>query len=505
MPRSGGASRFALRGSVLGLAGLLALAAVADSASARARRHHRHHHHRTAAADSYQPAQASIVIDANTGAVLEASNADSLRHPASLTKIMTLYLLFERLDAGKIKMSTQLPVSAHAASMAPSKLDLKPGDTIRVETAIKAIVTKSANDVAVVVAEALGGTEEEFARMMTAKAHALGMMHTTYVNASGLPDDRQITTARDVALLGRAIQQRFPEYYKYFSTRIFDYHGEAIRNHNHLLGVVPGLDGIKTGYIHDSGFNIVTSVRRSGRHIVAAVFGGRTAHARDARMRDLIDDYIKQASTKPAAAPLVARNAGPEARKDTAPVTAALVSTPKPGSTAPIKPIQVKTFAVRGNPVKTSSLSPAPTQSQELSPSPASDSTASIKTVETTRHDPPPLPSTRPGVLGTLSVKVASAANDSEPDSTTVAAKSHSGWMIQVGAFDDESDAKQRLGAVKLKIEGLLAHAEPFTERIEKGRKTLFRARFAGLDKRQAESACKHLRRSDIPCMLLKN
>lgn len=499
MPRSGGASRIALRGSVLGLAGLLALAAFADSASARSRRHHRHHHH-AAKEEAYQPSQASIVVDANTGAVLEQSNADSPRHPASLTKIMTLYLLFERLDAGKIKLSTELPVSAHAASMAPSKLDLKPGDTIRVDTAIKAIVTKSANDVAVVVAEALGGTEEEFAKMMTAKAHALGMAHTTYVNASGLPDERQITTARDVALLGRAIQQRFPDYYKYFSTRIFEYRGHAIRNHNHLLGTVAGVDGIKTGYIHESGFNIVISVRRGGRHLVAAVFGGRTAHARDARMRGLIDDYIQEASTKPAAAPLVARNDTHEP-KEGRPSPAAAAPEPKPGSTAPIKPIPVQTFAVRGHAMQTASA--LPPKSEEASP--AADNTASITTVATVKQDPPPLPSARPGMLGTLHVKVVSPANEDEPGSTTVAAKSHGGWMIQVGAFDEESDAKERLGAVKIKVEGLLAHAESFTERVEKGHKTLFRARFAGLDKHQAESACKRLRRSDIPCMLLKN
>ena len=231
MLRAGTAGRLALRGSALGLVSLLAISAFASNADARSRRHHRH---RAAVAQQpYQPSTASIVVDANTGAVLEQNNADSLRHPASLTKIMTLYLLFERLDAGKIKMSTEMEVSPHAASMAPSKLDLRPGETIKVETAIKAIVTKSANNVAVVVAEALGGSEPEFARMMTAKAHALGMMHTTYVNASGLPDERQITTARDVALLGRVIQDRFPEYYHYFSTRVFEYRGHAILQAQH--------------------------------------------------------------------------------------------------------------------------------------------------------------------------------------------------------------------------------------------------------------------------------
>ena len=200
------------------LATLLAASAVVGNADAKARRHHRA---APAQAESYQPSYASIVVDANSGAVMQSTNADSPRHPASLTKIMTLYLLFERLEAGKIKLTTEMSVSPHAAAQAPSKLGLEPGDTIAVETAIRAIVTKSANDVAVIVAEALGGSEDEFAKLMTAKARALGMTHTTYRNASGLPDDQQITTARDMAILGRAIQDRFPQYYHYFATRDF--------------------------------------------------------------------------------------------------------------------------------------------------------------------------------------------------------------------------------------------------------------------------------------------
>src|ERR1700728_1694119 len=232
------------------------------------------------------------------------------RHPASLTKIMTLYMLFERLDAGKIKLDTPLKVSEHAADQDPTKLDLKPGQPIPVEDAIKGIVTRSANDAAVVVAESLGGSEDEFAKLMTQKAHALGMSRTTYVNASGLPDDDQITTARDQALLGRAIQDRFPRYYKYFSTQEFVYHGEAMRNHNHLLGVVGGVDGIKTGYTRASGFNLVTSVHRDGRYIIAVVLGGRSAFERDAHMRELIGAHIKEASlqrTAPAAEKFASR------------------------------------------------------------------------------------------------------------------------------------------------------------------------------------------------------
>ena len=287
------------------------------------------------------------MVDANSGAVMQATNADSPRHPASLTKIMTLYLLFERLEAGKIKLTSEMPVSAHAAAQAPSKLGLKPGQTIAVETAIRAIVTKSANDVAVVLAEALAGDESGFAKLMTAKAHALGMTHTTYRNASGLPDDQQITTARDQAMLGRAIQDRFPSFYRYFSTRTFAFRGKTIRNHNHLLGRVDGVDGIKTGYIHDSGFNIVTSVRRGNRHIVAVVFGGRTAEARDERMRSMIDNNINIASLKRTAPPIVEgwETAAARARdgKERVAVSAPQRAEPAPGSTDPIKANPVKT------------------------------------------------------------------------------------------------------------------------------------------------------------------
>src|SRR2546425_2533943 len=241
---------------------------------------------------------ADIVVDANSGAVLHATNPDARRHPASLTKIMTLYLLFEQLAAGKLKLDTPLKVSAEASGQSPTKLGLKPGSTLAIEDAIKGIVTRSANDAAVVVAEAIAGSEDDFARLMTRKAQALGMNNTVYKNASGLPDDNQITTARDQSTLGRAIQERFPRYYKYFSIRSFTFRGESISNHNHLLGKVEGVDGIKTGYINASGFNLVTSVHRGNRYIVAVVLGGSSAGSRDARMRELISQKIAEASTK---------------------------------------------------------------------------------------------------------------------------------------------------------------------------------------------------------------
>src|SRR5262249_18446805 len=203
--------------------------------------------HRTGSGGGYSPPAASIVVDANSGKVLEQTNPDSLRHPASLTKIMTLYLLFERLETGKMTLGTEMEVAERASEQAPTKLGLKPGQTIAVEDAIKGLVTKSANDAAVVIAETIAGSEDEFAGLMTAKARTIGMTRTVYRNASGLPDDEQVTTARDQALLGRAIQERYPRYYKYFATQSFRYRGVALRNHNKLLRQVEGLDGIKTG------------------------------------------------------------------------------------------------------------------------------------------------------------------------------------------------------------------------------------------------------------------
>src|SRR3954465_11419657 len=245
------ASSRALRVCALGLITFTsAILISSESAEARRYKHRRHHHH--VVRESYSPQFSSIIVDGNSGAVLTSNNPDGSRHPASLTKIMTLYLLFERLESKKMNLDTEMQVSEHASEQAPTKLGLRPGGTIRVEDAIKGLVTRSANDAAVVIAEAIGGDEDDFAKMMTRKARALGMVRTVYRNASGLPDDEQVTTARDQATLGRAIQERFPRYYRYFSTTTFNWRGHQIANHNHLIGSVEGVDGIKTGYTRAS-------------------------------------------------------------------------------------------------------------------------------------------------------------------------------------------------------------------------------------------------------------
>src|ERR1700720_3059302 len=269
----------------------LSAAATFSQAEARARHHGKQHakQHRVSHGPDYRPPYAEFVLDANSGDMLREVNANEPRHPASLTKIMTLYMLFEQLEAGKFKLATPLQLSARAALQPPTKLGFKANQTIIVEDAIKGMCTRSANDAAVVVSESIGGTEGEFARLMTEKARALGMANTTYVNASGLPAEEQITTARDQALLGRAIGHRFPNYYRYFATPSFKYGGKEMHNHNALLGQVKGVDGIKTGFTEASGYNLVASVSRDEKHLVAVVLGGTSNAQRNDRMRQLLE------------------------------------------------------------------------------------------------------------------------------------------------------------------------------------------------------------------------
>ncbi len=240
---------------------------------------------------------AAIVVDARSGKVLYESASDAPRYPASLTKMMTLYLLFEALDDGRFRIDEEIPVSAFAAARPPSKMGIKRGGSIDTRSAILALAVRSANDVAVAVAERLSGSEEAFARAMTVKARQIGMTGTVFRNASGLPDDGQRTTARDMAVLSVALRSRFPHHYHYFSNREFAFGGKVVRGHNSLLGRIPGVDGLKTGYIRASGFNLATSAGRGGRRIVAVVMGGESARARDAHMVSLIETYLPRASS----------------------------------------------------------------------------------------------------------------------------------------------------------------------------------------------------------------
>jgi D-alanyl-D-alanine carboxypeptidase len=580
-----------------------------DTADARHYRHYRHYaHHHSEAHESYSPAFSSIIVDGNSGATLSSNNPDASRHPASLTKIMTLYLLFERLDAGKMKLDTEMDVSEHASEQAPTKLGLRPGQTIRVEDAIKGLVTRSANDAAVVIAEAIAGDEDDFAKLMTRKARALGMSRTVYRNASGLPDDDQVTTARDQSTLGRAIQDRFPRYYRYFSTTAFNYHGHSISNHNHLLGTVEGVDGIKTGYTRASGFNLVTSMRRGNRHLVGVVMGGRSGGSRDAIMRGLLAENLEKASTRrtvaaiternpsdanadvaeaeaetqPAtvqvqgavqaapvepAAPPPARSAAPtlrtvvsaataamppqaksdmqvksEGKSELAPLTNGVIQTQPiaaiPGSSEPMKPVKVKTVQIKAGQVKLASAGSAQPATPVTNAIPArpevpETSSAVMAKAETSKPDSskidmPPQPAnhgTGNGLLGVLpassvpstspsqALAYADPAPRAQPQPQTTQQNgaikpevTHTGWIIQVGALESESEARQRIDAARSQAHGLLNKADPFTEPVvAKGERKLFRARFAGLDRDQAEAVCRTLKHSDISCITVRN
>jgi len=242
------------------------------------------------------PRYAGIVVDTASGDVLYAEDADSPRHPASLAKLMTLYLLFGALHDGTLTMASAIPVSAHAAAQPASKLGLKAGGTISVQDAILAICVRSANDVAVAVGEELAGSEPAFAEEMTRKGRELGLTSTRFTNATGLPDDRTVTTARDIAKLARAVQVDFPERYSFFSTRTFTYAGRTLNSTNQLLGAIPGVDGMKTGYINASGYNLVASARRNGKRILVVVMGEKTGAARNGHVAALIEEYLPQNS-----------------------------------------------------------------------------------------------------------------------------------------------------------------------------------------------------------------
>ena len=555
---------FGLRCGVVALACAFAVLTLsATDADARSKR--KTIKRSVAATSTTNPRYADIVVDANTGDVLHSTNPDAIRHPASLTKIMTLYLLFEQLEAGRVKLNTQMEVSSNAAGQAPTKLGVRAGQTLMVEDAIKALVTKSANDASVVIAEHLAGSEEEFARLMTRKARALRMTRTVYKNPNGLPNSAQVTTARDQALLGLAIQDRFPRYYRYFSTRSFVYRGVRMSNHNRLLGSVPGVHGIKTGYIRASGFNLVSAVDRGDRRIVAVVLGGTSARARDARMRSLIEQKVMLASVKrtapkivevaeaspplpqaspfpkplpaqaaPADRPTRVAAAGPASggplslSPPAAETRAAPARTehPAPGSTEPIKPHLVRTFSVQAGASKTvaalSLISPEPLAARNTLAPPQRETDG-----RNADGLPPPPPGARPGVLGVLSSKdmsqptaqrtvtasVAPIAPSAREPAGTVTGSSTppegkprvSGWVIQVGAFGDRDEAREKLAAAQSKAGNLLRGAAPYTEIYRKGDKRFFRARFAGLKESAAGQACKELQKNNMACFATRN
>lgn len=320
---------------------------------------------------SAQSRAAGMAIDANTGEVLYAQSADEPRFPASLTKMMTLYIMFGEIEAGRLAYDSPIRISEAATSVAPSKLDLDAGSNIALIDAMKALITKSANDIAVALAEHVAGNEVAFARLMTERARQIGMRSTTFRNASGLPDPDQVTTARDMLTLALRLHDDYPKQYRLFSLKYFTYRGDTHRNHNSLLFNYSGVEGIKTGYTRASGFNLVSSVKRDGKHVVAAVFGGTTAGSRNAHMRSILTRVLAKASPvrtrRPA--PLLIARPMPVARPAVAAVKAMSQPAPRPApvvaATSPPAPPRIAT------PVATSHAAPIAIPAPVVAPAPA--------------------------------------------------------------------------------------------------------------------------------------
>lgn len=383
---------------------------------------------------------ASIVIDAQTGQVLHAAGADTRNFPASLTKMMTLYMTFEALDSGKLGLHQRLPVSQRAAGMAPTKLGLKPGETVEVEDCILGLVTKSANDCAVVLAEAIGGSEANFARMMTDRARALGMSRTTFKNASGLPNPGQLSTARDMARLSQALIQDHKRHYGFFSTASFTFRGVNHTNHNRLMARYEGMDGLKTGFIRASGFNLAASAVRDGRRLIAVVFGGQSPVWRDNHLADLMDEAFEGRST----------------------------------------PVLMAEAPVRSPSNRANRGTPVPDRK------PDADDGGVVRAVAS--------------AAGELSL--VSTANAAVPTAAAPRAAAGPGWGIQVGAFNDKAAGQRAVAQATAKAGTILDKALPNLVEVRTDRgETIYRARLVGLDEKTARRACATLSKAGQGCM----
>jgi len=387
-----------------------------------------------------EPKYAAIVIDANSGEVLYDKRADSPRYPASVTKVMTLYLTFEALSEGRLKPTDRVVISSRAAAQAPTKLGLPPGDSLTVDEAIRAMTVKSANDIAYAMAEKLGGSESRFAALMTLRGQELGMRNTRFVNASGLPDSRQISTARDLAILSRATMRDFPQYYSYFSVKSFSFRGSTIRGHNRLLDSMDGFDGLKTGYTNASGFNLAGSAVRDGRRLIAVVLGGQSTAWRDNNMEDLLltgFDVLKRRS-----------------KGDRTTIASNLYEDEPRGSV----------------------MRPSVEQGD------GEQSGLQIVLTETPRATTP--------------LKVSPSLKTAQ---TKAAPKAKGQWSVQVGAFKSRSLAKEQLSIVRKRFTKVVAEAEGAVE----GAGGTFRAQFQGLTAEAARSACAAITAKRQPCMVL--
>ncbi|WP_373504480.1 D-alanyl-D-alanine carboxypeptidase family protein [Aestuariivirga sp.] len=473
------------------------------------------------------PKFAAVTVDARNGKLLFAENADSIRHPASLTKMMTLYVLFQDLKSGKIKLNSPIRMSARAASMSPSKLGVKAGNTITVETAIKALVVKSANDVAAAVAENLGGTESAFAQRMTRTARSIGMSRSTFANASGLPNPKQVTTARDMATLGLRLMRDFPQYYPYFRTQNFTYAGRTIRGHNRLLGKYEGTDGIKTGYINASGFNLVTSVRRGDKRLVGVVLGGRSGATRDAYMKTMLSKHFGAAKTgktiaamagsskgaidpvgggtaadasdskakRKKAAPGRKKNADDQSASEAQVAQApAVTAVPEQGDTGE----EAEAQSALAEQAAAAAIAPAQQASsgstfQQVEVETVPQPTPQPQVIESNLVDPS-APADLPFQVKTPSEQLA--------DQATVAsiASADAQWMINLGDYASKPDALAQLQLMRKKAGAVLDGKTAQTVVVDKKGTITYRARFTGFDENSAKAACKAIKKNKAAC-----
>ncbi|MEQ1902096.1 MAG: SPOR domain-containing protein [Devosia sp.] len=482
---------------------------------------------------------AGIVVDAKSGKVLYESSADEYRYPASVTKVMTLYVLFQELAAGNIKLSDKMRVSKFASSAVPTKLGLKAGSTISVENAIKALVTLSANDMARVIAEHISGSESAFANRMTKTAKALGMTRTVYYNASGLPDSRQMTTVRDQAILGMAIYEHFPKYYAYFQTKSFSYGKRTYGNHNNLLGK-NGIDGIKTGYTSAAGYNLLTAARQNGRHIVVVGFGFSKAGTRDAKVRDLVVKYLPKARSgdylETAMIPMPGRKGAAVASETIQVASIAPFPMPLPSFRAGIaaEPLAMPEAGIGDiDPGLTvASIAPEPIERPgELGLEPAAEAggrplvTDVIGAWLTENYSigaaPAPLGSTRPSApllppvgvgedgepidLMTSGSIPATEVAEVAPAAQAMPATLPVGWIVQIGAAPTEAGAQSLLSNAAGLVNSLSA-ADAYVQRFEKNGQVFYRARFGGFAAQDdANEMCKQLKQVKMSCLAMQS
>jgi D-alanyl-D-alanine carboxypeptidase len=482
----------------IGCAAILALsftASMATEAAARAR-------------------PAAIVVDAKNGKVMYEEDPDGLRYPASLTKMMTLYLVFEALESGRISLNSRVPVSNHAANQAPSKLGVRPGQSFTVEQGILALVTRSANDCATAFAEFLGGSEPRFGKMMTAKARSLGMSRTIYYNANGLPDPRQVTTARDQARLGVALRKHFPEYYGYFATRVFKYGRQTIPSHNRLVGSVRGVDGIKTGYTRAAGFNLVTSAQLNGRSIVGVVLGGTSTPQRDSKMRRLVETYLPQASRRGDSDAFVSmqsknsvetayadRAAEQPVSNETADADAVSADTQTASATRSLDlPDNGPMPEARYRDEDQASADDTQTNTAQVADADPANTMVPVirkKTIRFSSRKMAEVEAPVPAEDLTQAMPKTQDKVDRVTTASTVSEPARKGWVIQVGAAPGKTEAMGLLQKAQDKGGRVLRSATPFTVAYNQ----VYRARFSGFSGQDAAvKACKVLKSKGVSC-----